>query len=212
MNLSWNEIVQYVEDVCDGEPSHLFELRKYTRWNTVYHQMICSPAQGRFLRWLSQTLKPSKILEWGTFTGYSALCLAEGLQEKGKMITVDFNSETNQIARNFIHRNVKKDVKVLEQDIKKWISENKEKDFDLVFIDADKENYPYYYKEAKKITRSGGHILFDNMLWKGWVVNNSIGDASAEILKKLTIELMQDKDVFSVFIPLRDGMILCQKK
>lgn len=211
MNFQWNQIINYVEDVSATEPPHLLEIRKYTRWHTAYWQMVCSPAQGRFLRWISKRLKPKKILELGTFTGYSAFCLSEFMPENGMLITIDKNAETNIIANYFFEKYAKKNIKLIEYDINEWLERNDEKDFDVIFIDADKENYDFYYEESKKRIASDGLIILDNMLWKGWVVDNSINDASADVLIKLTQKIMNDHDMLAVFIPIRDGMILAQK-
>jgi predicted O-methyltransferase YrrM len=211
MNIAWNDVMNYVEDTSSCEPKHLLELRRHTRWNTNYWQMICSPAQGRFLRWISCIKRPEKILELGTFTGYSALCLSEFMPEHGKCITIDKNPETNAIARKFLTKYSKKNIQLMEHDIKEWLMQYPEKDFDIIFIDADKENYEFYYDEAKKRISANGMIVLDNMLWKGWVMDNSIQDPSAEILKNLTRKIMNDNEILPVFIPIRDGMILAQK-
>lgn len=209
--MDWNDVINYVEDASSCEPGHLLELRRHTRWNTNNWQMICSPAQGRFLRWISSIKKPEKILELGTFTGYSALCLSEFMPENGKLITIDKNPETNVIAREFLTKYSKKNIQLIEHDIKEWLMQSPEKNFDIIFIDADKENYELYFEEAKKRISPNGIILLDNMLWKGWVIDNFIQDPSAEILKNLTRKIMNETKLLTVFIPIRDGMILVQK-
>lgn len=211
MNIAWNDVINYVEDASSFEPEYLLELRRYTRWNTNYWQMICSPAQGRFLRWISCIKQPEKILELGTFTGYSALCLSEFMPDGGKLITIDKNPETNAIAREFFTKYSRKNIQLMEYDIKEWLMQSQEKDFDIIFIDADKENYEFYYEEARKRISANGLIILDNMLWKGWVVDNFIQDPSAEVLKNLTRKIMNDTEILPIFIPIRDGMIAVQK-
>lgn len=212
MNIAWEEIIQYTENHLPPEPPHLLEIRRHTRWNTTYPQMISSPAQGRFLSFISKMVRPHKILELGTFTGYSTLCLTEGLAEKGKIITLDYNSETNRIANYFFHKLEPHRICLLEYDIKKWFLHHSEHEFDIIFIDADKENYPFYLYQSLKRLRTDGILMLDNMFWKGLVIENSIGDACAGILKSLTMEIMNNPYIEPVWVPLRDGMLICRKK
>jgi predicted O-methyltransferase YrrM len=212
MNIFWEQISSYAEACASREPLHLLELRRITKWNTAWHQMLCSPAQGRFLSFISRLLKPSSVLELGTFTGYSAACLAEGLHEKGTLITLDHNPETMEMAIRFFDKINEKRIRPILTDIAEWFEENTEKQFDLIFIDADKGNYPYYFEQSARRIRNGGVIIMDNVLWKGWVIDNSVKDPDADILRELTSGIVQRNDFLTMLIPLRDGMLVCFKK
>jgi predicted O-methyltransferase YrrM len=175
--------------------------------------MISGHFQGRFLSMISHMIKPKYILEIGTYTGYSAICLAEGLQNEGKLFTIDVNPENEELVNDFILQSGSKG-KILHiiGDAYQIIRTLKHP-FDLVFIDADKPNYEKYYKLVMEIIPAGSFILLDNVLWSGKVLDNGIieKDKDTRILHELNQKITADNRVENILLPLRDGLMLVRK-
>lgn len=206
------EMDRYLETNCASEPEILKQLRRETYQKTTQPHMISGVQQGRFLSLISKILAPKHILEIGTFTGYATLSLAEGLPKEGQIYTIDKNEElaylpekyfsqsvfSNQI--NFIQGNALTEIPKLEVS---W---------DLIFIDADKQNYINYFKLIKPRLRSGGVLLFDNVLWHGKVLEKDSKLESTQVIKTLNRLISEDEDFENVILPLRDGIQMARKK
>lgn len=205
-----NAVYDYCESHSTCSDPVLEELEKVTHLQTTQPRMLSGPLQGSFLELMSKISHPKNILEIGTFTGYSAICLAKGLQEGGKLITIDVNPETLTIARKYIKKSgLESCIEIIEGNALDVIPGLNEM-FDIVFIDADKENYPAYYSLVKPKIRKGGLIILDNMLWSGKVLDKNM-DSRTKILHELNQTLHDDKDVNNLLLPLRDGLHVAVK-
>lgn len=206
------EMDRYLENHVSEEPEILRRLRRETYQKTTQPHMISGYQQGRLLAIISKILRPKNILEIGTFTGYATLCLSEGLSENGKITTLDVNEDLAWLPRKYFSESEyceKIDFKI--QDAKKFLSVT-DKIFDLVFIDADKENYPEYFHLIKPKIRSGSVILFDNVLWYGKVLDENPKQAATQKIKELNEAVSKDSDFDNLILPLRDGINLIRKK
>ncbi len=206
------EIESYLERLSEKEPLLLEKLNEYTRENIHGSHMISGRYQGRILSMISKILNPSLILEIGTYTGYSALCLSEGLSEGGKLISLERNRALQAVHEKFITDNPK--VSVVYGDALETIEMIQDK-IDLVFIDADKRNYSKYFDMILPKLNKGGIILSDNILWKGRVVEEiQDDDKHAKIIKSIlefNKKLNEDDRVEHIILPIRDGMSVARK-
>ncbi len=201
------KIEQYAINHSQDEPKLLKELSKETWQNILIPRMLSGHFQGRVLSMLSKLIHPKVILEIGTYTGYSALCLAEGLQENGILHTIDKNEELFDIQKKYFEKSDYKNQ--IKQhlgnalDIIPTLKEN----FDLVFIDADKPNYSNYFHAIINKINTGGIIISDNVLWSGKVVEkiDEKDISTLEIIKYNTL-LKEDKRIETVLLPIRDGL------
>lgn len=201
----------YCENHSKGLDPVLIELERATHLQTTQPRMLSGPLQGLFLSLISSLLKPKRILEIGTFTGYSALCMAKGLPENGVLITIDINPETLVLARTMVEKSgMEGKIQIMEGNAQQIIP-TLEGQFDLVFIDADKENYQNYYHMVRHRVPTGGLIIVDNMLWSGKVLDQH-KDAKTKIIDDLNIIINQDKGVENVLLPLRDGLHIVRIK
>ena len=175
--------------------------------------MLSGPYQGRLLAMLSKLINPKTILEIGTYTGYSALCLAEGLAPDGILHTIDHNEELSSIQQKYFDKSdYKNQIKTHIGDALDIISKLNLK-FDLVFIDADKANYPNYFKAIVPKMNSGGLILSDNVLWSGKVLQKAdVKDVDTQALQVYNKLVNEDSRVESVLLPVRDGLTLTRVK
>jgi caffeoyl-CoA O-methyltransferase len=202
----------YVEAHTSPEDEVLRKLHRDTHAHVLMPRMISGHLQGRVLSMFSHMLKPLYILEIGTFTGYSAICLSEGLQDGGMLFTIDINEELESMARNYF-KEAKADHKINYQ-IGNALSiiPTIEHTFDLVFIDADKVNYSNYYQLIIKKVRKGGIIIADNVLWNGQVVDSQKKDKELIAIKKFNEMVQNDTNVENVIFPIRDGLMVVRKK
>ncbi len=202
---------RYLENHASSEPEILKRLRKETFQKTTQPHMISGYQQGRLLSILSKMLQPEKILEIGTFTGYAALCLAEGLKKNGRITTLDVNEELAYLPKKyFTESEFSEKIDFRLQDAKIFLKETDEV-FDLVFIDADKENYVEYFNLIKPKVKSGSVIIFDNVLWYGKVLEENSKQQSTKKIKELNDLVAQDQDFENLILPLRDGVNLIRK-
>jgi predicted O-methyltransferase YrrM len=202
----------YIEDHTTEEPQLLYELRRKTFLHTPYPRMLSGHVQGRFLEMISRMIKPGRILEIGTFTGYSAICLAQGLEEGGKLHTIEAEGAYAEIASEYFRKaGLNEKIILHEGDALEIIPRLKET-FDLVFIDAAKEHYVDYYKIVFDKVRKGGFILADNTLWDGRVLE---GERAAEPETRGIIDfnkmIQDDSRVENVLLSVRDGVLLIHK-
>lgn len=206
-----------LDDYCcahtDKESELLADLNRNTHLKIMQPRMLSGHFQGRLLSMLSKLIQPTKILEIGTYTGYSALCLAEGLKEKGTLITLDVNPELEKFVRSYFDASPY--AKQLDFRIGNALEiiPTLNEIFDLVFIDADKENYIEYYNLVIDKVRPGGIILADNVLWSGKVIQEvPEKDKDTKLLKKYNDLIHNDSRVENILLPIRDGIMVARKK
>lgn len=208
------EIEQYAASHTEPESELLLALNRETNLNVLQPRMLSGHLQGRFLSMVSKLMRPKYILEIGTYTGYSALCLAEGLQPDGSLHTIDNNEELNEIATRYfgkspyasqITKHTGQALQIIPALHHLW---------DLVFIDADKSNYLNYYGMVIDNVRPGGLILTDNVLWSGKVLSAQVPDNDRDTLaiKKFNETLTKDPRVEKILLPIRDGIFCTIKK
>ncbi len=207
------ELDKYILDHIDEEDEILRELNRETHLKMVGARMISGHLQGQVLAMLSKMIQPKTILEIGTFTGYSAICLSKGLQKNGKLITIEIDDELETIASKYFKK-AGLDQIISQQigsaiDIIPRLNEN----FDLVFIDADKREYSDYYNLVFSKVKKGGFIISDNTLWSGKVLKEpSNDDERTKAIITFNRMIAKDERVEKVILPLRDGMTLMRKK
>jgi caffeoyl-CoA O-methyltransferase len=206
-------IALYAENHSDKEPEVLQQLSRETQAKILYPRMLSGHLQGRFLAAISRMLQPESILEIGTYTGYSAICLAEGLKPGGKLLTLDANDELRDIAiRYFEKAGYANCIELLNGDAMKLLPEINTT-FDLVFIDADKINYSNYFHLIFDKVKKGGWILADNVLWSGNVLQaENDQDPETKAIHAFNVMLRDNPSLFKVLLPLRDGLFLIQKQ
>ncbi len=207
-----HEIETYVENFTRDEGEILAELNRETYAKVMTPRMLSGHLQGQVLRMFSQMIKPQNILEIGTYTGYSALCMVDGLQPGGKLTTIDVNEELQEIITKYIRKANKEDViKPLVGNALEIIPTLSLK-YDLVFIDADKENYSNYFDLVIEKLNPGGYIIADNVLWSGKVLeDDSKLDKDTIALKDYAKKIKADKRVENVMMPIRDGLLIAKK-
>lgn len=203
----------YVCSHTEKEPALLYELNRKTHLNVLRPRMLSGHFQGRVLSMLSHMIQPKDVLEIGTYTGYSALCFAEGLHKDGHIITIDKNEELEDLVNEYISKSDYKDqIKCVIGDAMTIIPGLK-REFDLVFIDADKGNYINYYNLVFDKVRTGGYIIFDNVLWSGKVIEEvAKDDIDTKVLVELNELIHEDARVQEVLLPIRDGLLIARKK
>lgn len=207
-------INDYSEQHTSPESTVLARLNRETHAKILQSRMLSGHLQGRVLAMFSQMMRPTNILEIGTYTGYSALCLAEGLAENGKIITIDINEELEDFTRQFFNESEfssKIDYRIGDAAL---IIPNLEEVFDLVFIDADKMNYHKYYDLVFDKVRKGGYIISDNVLWSGKVANIEVGkkiDKDTQNLLNFNKMCHDDPRTENILMPLRDGLMISRK-
>ena len=206
-----DKINQYCEAHSTPENAILQELVRETHLKTLVPRMLSGHLQGRFLSLISHLMKPQHILEIGTFTGYAALCLAEGLGKTGILLTIEGNDELEPIIKKHIEKSgYDYKIKSIMGDALKIIPDLVET-FDLIFIDAGKRDYPVYYDICIEKIRSGGLIIADNVLWSGKVVAEK-KDTDTQILDDFNKKVSTDPRVECLLLPLRDGLMIARKK
>ena len=202
---------QYAEKYTSPEDALLKEVYDFTVKNHPKHHMISGPLQGRFLEMVSCMLRPKRILEIGTFTGYSALCLAKGLQDDGELHTIELREQDAQHAKGFFDRSFFSEKIILHiGDALEIVGEINDQ-WDLVFIDADKENYINYFNLVLPNVKQNGFILADNVFFHGAVLEKEIKGKSAKAIQAFNDFLLTRTDVEKMILPLRDGLMLIRK-
>jgi caffeoyl-CoA O-methyltransferase len=203
----------YIENHTTPEPGLLYELRRKTFLNTPYPRMLSGPVQGRFLEMISRMIKPEAVLEIGTFTGYSAICLAQGLAKDGKLFTIEADPVYAGMAKEyFIKAGLEAQINLLEGDALRIIPQI-DRSFDLVFIDAAKEQYLDYYTLIFDKVNSGGIILADNALWDGRVLEDEKATDSETLgIIRFNRFIAADERVDNVLLSVRDGLMFVRKK
>ncbi len=207
------ELNDYAENHTTPESELLQLINRETNLEVLQPRMLSGHLQGRLLSMISKMIEPSYIVEIGTYTGYSALCLAEGLGENGRLITIDLNSELKDRVTGYFSHSIYSNQLELRIGDAIAILPALDNEIDLVFIDADKTNYLKYYDIMFNKLRPGGYILADNVLWSGKVlVEVDPKDADTIALKKFNKFVQQDSRVENLLLPIRDGLMLIRKK
>ena len=203
-------IQKYISDISQSESPILKELNRYTNSKVILPRMLSGHVQGRFLSMISKLVNPEIIVEVGTYTGYSCLCLAEGLKKNGKIITIEKDEEFASIAKKFFDRSkYKEKISLLIEDATTAIENISEK-IDLAFIDADKVNYTKYYDMLFPKLKIGGLIVADNVLWSGKVTED-VSDNETQSIKNFNTKVKNDERVENLIVGIRDGIMVCQK-
>lgn len=210
-------IPEDINDYCDrhtqDDSEVLQSLSRHTNVNVLRPRMLSGHLQGQLLSMLSSMIKPKKVLEIGTYTGYSAICLAKGIPQGGKLITVDCNEELEDLATSYFNKaGYGEVIKMVVGDASKVIP-TLDNDFDLVFIDADKESYVDYYQQVFSKVNKSGYIIVDNVLWSGKVVEElKEGDKETKAILDFNALVQKDERVENILLPFRDGLMILQKK
>jgi O-methyltransferase family protein len=213
MHFLSEELENYAAQHTEDEPLLLQELNKRTHLNVLQPRMISGHFQGRFLSLLSKMVQPRTILEIGTYTGYATLCLAEGLHPEGVLHTIDIKEELTDLQREFFDRSGYGSQIVQHLGKAADIIPSLNTTFDLVFIDADKQNYAHYFDLVIEKMNRGGIILSDNVLWSGKVVEEvKHNDKHTQALMVYNQKIKDDPRVETVLLPIRDGITLSRVK
>ncbi len=203
-------IRQYCEQYTSTPPPYLKRIERETHLKTIAPQMLSGPLQGRLLSLLSKLVRPRYILEIGTFTGYSALCLAEGLEKSGSLHTIEINPEYESMIRSNWAMSPFVEQMHLHLGAALEIIPRLNSGIDLVFIDAAKEQYPHYYDLVIEKLQSGGLIIADNILWGGKVLTPA-QDKETQAIMSFSEKVKADERVEVVLLPIRDGISLIRK-
>ena len=207
------KLSQYAEQHTTPENELLKSLNRDTHANVLAPRMLSGHLQGRLLSLFSKMIQPKAILEIGTYTGYAALCLAEGLNKDGVLHTIDINEELETRIQKYFNQSAYADQIKLHIGNALDIIPKIQEQFDLVFIDADKENYSNYYDLLIDQLPSGGIIMADNVLWSGKVIDTNALDSDNDTreLDKFNAKLQSDPRVENILIPVRDGIMVARK-
>lgn len=211
MNDASNNIDIYCNQQSTPPSELLNELERETYLKTLAPQMISGPLQGRLLSMLSKMLNPNLIVEVGTFTGYGTLCLAEGLQADGQIITIEINPELNYISDHYFNRSpYKSNIKAIHGDAKSIIIDEGFNDIDIAFIDATKSQYGAYFELLVDRIRPGGLIMADNVLWSGKVIHEK-RDSDTQSIHDFNQKIAADPRVEQLILPIRDGLMVMRR-
>jgi len=206
------KLEQYIEDYSTPEDPILEDLYRQTHIRFLNPNMVSGHLQGKFLEFISLMVRPLNILEIGTFTGYSAICLSKGLQPNGKFVTIEINEELTTFAHSFFQK-AGVDSKITQLTGKaQEIIPGLNLMFDLVFMDADKREYIEYYNLIIGKVNPGGFIIVDNVLWSGQVLDKDTSDQQARGIIDFNSMIRKETIIENVIIPLRDGLMLIRKK
>ena len=210
MNIELPELTRYAESFTTAESPLLERINRETHAEVKMPRMLSGHLQGRFLTMISQMISPKLILEIGTYTGYSALCLAEGLDPQGRIITIDNNASLENRVRGYFAESPRKDqIDFVIGDARKVVSEL-EGPFDLVWIDADKASYSLYFDLVVDKVRRGGFLLADNVLWSGKVMEPD-PDKDTRAIIGFNEKVRSDARVSTMLLPLRDGVMMMRR-
>lgn len=212
MDFLEEKLTAYIEKHSGNEPFLLSELNRETHAKIIMPRMLSGHLQGRVLSMITHMIKPQTILEIGTYTGYSALCFAEGLNQGGKIITIDINEELEDMVKNYIRKAGKEHIIIPMIGNALQIIPTLDEKFDMVFIDADKENYSNYYDLVFDKVQQGGFIIADNVLWSGNILKSRKEmDEETKAIDDYNQKIYNDDRVEKVIFPIRDGLMIARK-
>lgn len=207
------QLDNYIEAHCDPEPDYLYRLYRATNIHTIHGHMASGHVQGRLLKMLVEMIRPKNILEVGTFSGYSALCMAEGLADDGRVYTFEINDEMEDFTRPWIEGSAVADKIVFTIGDANVEAPKLGVTFDMAFVDGDKRTYVETYEMVLRLLRPGGFIVADNTLWDGHVIDLAYDRDSQTLgIRRFNDHLASDPRVEKVIVPLRDGLTLIRKK
>lgn len=210
MEIIQEKIEQYISEHTTSETEALRELNRQTHLKAMMPQMLSGKVQGKVLEFISRMIQPKTILEIGTYTGYSGICLSKGLQPGGKIITIDINDELTPMVKDFVAKeNLTNAFEIINGNALQIIP-TLHHTFDLVFIDADKQNYANYYDLIFDKVIPGGWIIADNVLWSGKVVETE-KDKDTKAIDAFNNKVQQDSRVENVIMSVRDGLMIVRK-
>ncbi|MDB4089056.1 class I SAM-dependent methyltransferase [Flavobacteriales bacterium] len=205
------EIDEYAGIHTAKESDTLYELNRETHMKVLIPRMLSGHIQGRILSMFSHMIKPENVLEIGTYTGYSAICFAEGMKEGGKLITIDINNELETMANSYFEKSGYADKIDMKIGNAMDIIPALDMKFDMVFIDADKHNYSNYFDLVIDKMNKGGYIIADNVLWSGKVVQDDVKtDIDTKALDEYNKKINSDSRVENVLFPVRDGLMVAR--
>ena len=206
------EIEKYAEEHTAKESEVLYNLNRETHLKVLIPRMLSGHIQGRVLSMFSHMLKPKNILEIGTYTGYSAICFAEGMHPEGKITTIDYNNELETMANSYFEKAGFSDQIDMKIGNAMDIIPTLDMTWDLVFIDADKENYSNYFDLVIDNVNPGGYIIADNVLWSGKVIQEEVKtDLDTRELDKYNKKITEESRVENLLLPVRDGLMVARK-
>lgn len=202
----------YISEHIAPEPPELYEIDRQTNLRLLNGRMCSGHIQGRILKMLATMIKPKRVLELGTFSGYSALCIAEGMEDGAILDTIEVDDELEDFIRHsFASSTHGKKIRLHIGDALEVMKQWGEEEFDLIFIDADKRKYVEYFNQAVNLTKTGGYILADNTLWDGHVVEDSRHSSQTRGIMDFNDLAASDPRVETVILPLRDGLTIMRK-
>ncbi len=202
---------KYAGKYTSSEDELIKEVADYTTANHARHHMLSGHLQGKLLEMVSCMIRPHRILEIGTFTGYSALCLVKGLAPNGQLHTIELREEDAAIAQGFFNRSAQKEQLILHTGDAAQVIDSLNETWDLVFIDADKTGYINYFNRVLPKLRTNGFILCDNVLFHGEVLEAEVRGKNAKAIQAFNDYLLPRTDVEKLLLPLRDGLFLIRK-
>lgn len=210
------EITEELEEYCEAhstpESDLLYRLNRETNLKCIKPRMISGHLQGRLLSFISQMMRPKRILEIGTYTGYATLCLAEGLTDEGRIDTIEIDEELEEMIRRYFSQSDYKEKITLHVGDALQVLKQLDAPWDLVFMDAEKDDYIAYYELVMPRLRQGGIILADNVLWSGKVIQTvKTGDKETRALMKFNDYVLADERVKNFLLPFRDGIMVIEK-
>lgn len=205
------DLHKYVEDHTEPESDLLKQINRETHLHVLRPRMLSGHLQGRVLSMLSHMIKPKYVLEIGTYTGYAALCMAEGLLKNGKLITIDRNAELSIRTKAYFAKSEYSNQIEMKVGDATEIIPTLSYEWDMIFIDADKENYKNYFDLVVDQTRSGGFIIADNVLWSGKVFDKKENDIDTKAIRTFNEHVHKDERVQNVLFPIRDGLMILRK-
>ena len=212
MDFSNKEIYNYIDNHSSDESDILYELRRETELKCLNPIMLSGKIQGNFLAIISKLIKPFNVLEIGTYTGYSTLCIAKGLSPAGMIHTIDKNEELLQIQNKYFEKSGLRNKIIQYTGNALAIIPKLKFDFDMVFLDADKENYVKYLELISPILKPGGVLLTDNVLWHGKILESPENqDRVTRLIDNFNKKILEDKSLKTVMLPIRDGISLTLK-
>jgi caffeoyl-CoA O-methyltransferase len=207
------EIREYIEAHSTPEDAVLASLNRYTNLKVIHPRMLSGQVQGKFLEFISRMISPGRILEIGTYTGYSAICLARGLKPDGRLFTIEINDEFEPVSSEYFSKSGLSDRIIQLTGDAIEIVPGLEETFDLVFIDAEKEQYCDYFELVFPKVRPGGFILADNTLWDGKVIQtDEQNDPATLAIREFNRMVNADLRVDNIILPVRDGISIIRKK
>ena len=210
----FESIEEYILSHIDSEPPLLSDMARDAQANLLHGRMVSGHLQGRLLKMFARMIRPRRVLEIGTYTGYSAICLAEGMDDDAELYTIEKDDEMEDFIRKYFDRSEQQNkIRLIFGDALQIIPAFDDDFFDMAFIDDDKRQYNAYFEQVLPKIRQGGFILADNTLWNGKLLQKVAGnDWQTKGIMEFNESLVKDKRVEKVILPVRDGLTLIQKK